>query len=286
MEGKILSAQALFEWLLRLAALGIIITCFCIAYLYVEVNLPKVNRVVISSEKLSPGTEIKILQISDFHNWHPNDNHQKLLQQIRQLNPDLIVITGDLIDRKTTDFNNVYTMSRELVQINQHTYYVCGNHEWARAHSKAQAFLSGLANCGVKILDNEHVVWSKDQLVMNICGVNYYPKGSSNLNKATEAINTELFTLLLAHAPDVVEMPAITRTDLVVCGHTHGGQIRLPLLGAIIAPDQGFLPTYDKGIYHITPRTSLYIDSGLGTSALPIRIFNRSQISLITVTGK
>ncbi len=280
-----MTVQALFEWVLKLAVFGLIIIGVA-ANMYFEVNFPKIKREVINSEKIPPDTEIKILQISDFHNWHSTDRHQKLFQKIRQLNPDLIVITGDLIDRKTNKFNNVYSLVQGLVNINPYTYFVCGNHEWARANSQTQSFLSGLANCGVRVLNNEHVVWSGDDLVINICGVDYPGKGRTSLDKATKDINTKLFTLLLAHAPAIIEKPGITRADLVVCGHTHGGQVRLPLVGAIIAPGQGFLPAYDKGIYNIGPNTTLYIDSGLGTSTLPVRFLNRSQISFITVTGK
>ncbi len=277
--------QALLEWIPNPALFYLIIIGIAVNICF-EVNFPKINRVVIESEKIPPDTEIKILQISDFHNWHSTDDHQKLLKKIRQLNPDLIVITGDLIDRKTSNFNNVYLLVQKLVKINRHTYFVCGNHEWARAKSQTQSFLSGLSDRGVQVLNNEYVVWNKEELSINICGVDYPDKKRASLDKATKDINTELFTLLLAHAPAIIDKPEITRTDLIICGHTHGGQVRLPFTGAIVAPNQGFFPAYDKGIYNIGSNTTLYIDSGLGTSALPVRFFNRSQISFIRLTGK
>ncbi len=276
--------QTLFEGVLRLAVFGIIIIGLLAVNIYFEVNFPKVKQVIIESEKIPTGAATKILQISDFHNWHPNDRHQKLLQKIRQLNPDLIVITGDLVDRKTTSFNNVFSLAQELVQINPHTYFVRGNHELANRGT--ELFLIGLANCGVRVLNNEHVVWSREHLTINICGVDYSGRGRANLDKTTKSTDTELFTILLTHAPAIIKVPAITRANLVLCGHTHGGQVRLPFVGAIIAPGQGFLPEYNKGIYHIGHHTTLYIDSGLGTSTLPVRFLNRSQVSLITVTGK
>ncbi|AGL00787.1 metallophosphoesterase [Desulfoscipio gibsoniae] len=279
-----MSIQEVLQWMLKLAVIGLLLIGLLVVDIYFEVNYPKVNRVTVNSEKIPPGAKINILQISDFHNWQPNDHHQNLLREIRQLNPDLIVITGDFIDRKTDNLNNVYSLVEELVQINPYTFFVCGNHEWANKNKKS--FLSGLSNRGVRVINNEHAVWFNNQLTINICGVDDPSKGRADLDKAINGINTELFTLLLAHAPAIIEKEAITRADLVLCGHTHGGQIRLPFVGAIIAPGQGLFPTYDKGIYNIDRNTTLYIDSGLGTGVLPIRFLNRSQISFITVTGK
>jgi predicted MPP superfamily phosphohydrolase len=270
--------------MLKLAAVILLLIGLLVAIIYFEVNFPRVSRVAVSSEKIPPGAEINILQIADFHNWHPHDRHQNLLNKIRQLNPDIIVITGDFIDRKTDNFDNVFYLLRELVQINPHTFFVSGNHEWANRRKKE--FLGGLASCGVRVLNNEHAAWSSDNLTMNVCGVDDPSRGRANLDRATKDINGELFTLLLAHAPAIIDKSAINRADLVLCGHTHGGQIRLPLVGAIIAPGQGFFPTYDKGIYNVDGKTTLYIDSGLGTGVLPVRFLNRSQISFITVRGQ
>ncbi|KAF1084118.1 putative metallophosphoesterase [Sporotomaculum syntrophicum] len=278
-----MSVQALFEWVIRLAAFGMIISGLLLAYIYFQVNCPKIKRVDIDSSKIPSETKISILQISDFHNWHPTNQHIKLLAQIKQLNPDLIVITGDFVDRKTTNFANVFSLARELVQINPHTYFVIGNHEIA--NRRTPQLLSGLTNRGVRVLKNEHVVWSTDRLAINIYGIDYPGKKHTNLDRATQDIDTEQFTVLLSHAPAVIKTPVVSKADLVLCGHTHGGQVRLPFIGAIVASGQGFLPAYDKGIYHIG-HTTLYIDSGLGTSLLPIRFLNRCQISFITITGK
>lgn len=278
-----MSVQALFELVIRLVASGMIISGLLFAYIYFQVNCPKINRVDIASSKIPSENIITILQISDFHNWQPTNQHLKLLKQIKQLNPDLVVITGDFVDRKTTDLTNVLSLAQELTQITPYIYFVMGNHEMA--NRRTPQLLSGLVDCGVRVLKNEHIVWSTDRLAINICGIVYPGKKRANLDKATEGIDTEQFTLLLTHAPTVMETPAITRADLVLCGHTHGGQVRLPFIGAIVASDQGFWPTYDKGIYHIG-HTTLYIDSGLGTSLLPIRFLNRCQISFITITGK
>ena len=283
MGGRYLTYQTLFEWLIKLAVFGMMLSGLLLAYFYFQVNCPKINRVNLASSKIPPETAITILQISDFHNWQPTGQPRKLLKQIKHLNPDIVAITGDFVDQKTTDLTNVLSLAQELTQITPHTYFVLGNHE--KANPKTPQLLSGLADCGVRVLKNEHLVWSSDQLAINICGVDYPGRIWAELDRATKGIATEQFTLLLTHTPAVIKTPFITRADLVLCGHTHGGQVRLPFVGAIIAPDQGSWPAYDKGIYQIG-HTTLYIDSGLGTSIIPVRVLNRCQISLLTLTGK
>lgn len=272
---KIISTQAVKP------AIIILLVTVLLLDIYFETNYPKVNRVTIKYGKIPPGEKISILQITDLHDWHPNDRHRDLLHQIKKLNPDLIVLTGDIIDRKTGNFNHTFSLVQELVQINPHTFFVCGNHEWA--NSQTPLFIRGLSDRGINVLNDEHVVWAGDHLTINICGVDDPSTGRANLDKAIKNINGELFTLLLAHAPEIINDRAITQADLLLCGHTHGGQVRLPFAGAIVAPGQGFFPRFDKGIYKIDQDTTLYIDSGLGTSVLPIRFLNRSQISFITV---
>ncbi len=95
-------------------------------------------------------------------------------------------------------------------------------------------------------------------------------------------INQNNFIILLSHSPNRIIHYSKGVEDLILTGHTHGGQIRLPLLGSIIAPGQGLFPKYDKGLFQLKG-TPLYIDSGLGNSTIPVRLFNRVQISNITI---
>jgi len=279
-----LVVQETLRPVLKISLIVLVCVGLLTPYIYFENNFPYIARVNLTSGKIPPGSALTILQITDFHNWRPDDRHEKLLDQIRALRPDVIVITGDLVDRKTADFTNAWYFAKELVKINPHTYFVYGNHEWA--NKRLKIFAIGLKDCGVIILNNEHAVYSLGQLTVNICGVNDPVTWRANPDKATAGINPDLFTVLLAHAPSVIKRPAVGRADLVLCGHTHGGQIRLPLIGAVWASNQGLFPAYDKGVYQIAPHTTLYVDSGLGTGVLPIRFLDRSQISLLTVTHK
>lgn len=247
----------------------LILIIVLILYVYYEVNFFKINEVLIETEKIKE--EIKIIQISDLHNKKVNDDFFDI---IKQQDPDIIVLTGDLVDRKTKDYSYVYFFIEELIKINVPVYYVSGNHELS--HKDVNVFEKELIKRGAINVDEEKIEF-KD---INIYGFGYY----SDLENIE--INEDLFSLVLIHNP----MEAIEKNinaDLILSGHTHGGQVRLPFIGAIFIPGQGFFAKYDKGLFDINNlKTKLYIDSGFGNTFLPIRFLNRSQISLIRIYSK
>jgi len=226
-----------------------VFVCICIFLLILiifniyQVTYTQVKYISLYSNKSDSSEQIKILQLSDLHNKTYLNRNNKLINKIKKLNPDLIVITGDLIDGKTRSLENIFIFLEKLTKINENIYFVLGNHEWR----------------------------------------NY---NHDNINKALDNIDDSLFTILLSHSPDIIFKEDVNRVDIILSGHTHGGQIRLPGIGAIVAPRQGFFPKYDKGLYQISEYTKLYIDSGLGTSVVPIRLFNGSQMTMITFKGK
>jgi uncharacterized protein len=246
--------------------------------IYFETNFPKIALVNIKTDKFKAKGKIKILQITDYHNFKYNS---RVLRHVRRVKPDIVVITGDLIDKVTKEYSNVYSFVKELTHINPKVYYVPGNHEFESGNM--DRLLEGIAKQNVRVLINSNDVDAFQDELINICGIDYSFSERGDLNKALYGIDNSLYTILLCHKPDIVKNYSNIPCDLILCGHTHGGQIRLPLLGAAIAPDQGLLPKYNKGLYKVSSDTILYIDSGVGTTRLPIRFMNRSQISLIEI---
>ncbi|MFA5432191.1 MAG: metallophosphoesterase [Candidatus Paceibacterota bacterium] len=235
-----------------------------------EVNFPKVNEIEIETDKIVAGEEIRIVQISDLHNKMFLNNNEDLYSTIRKLNSDIIVLTGDITDRTTKDYQYVYSFIDNLIKINPNIYYVLGNHELS--HRDISSYTREMQKKGV-IMMGDKVERYKD---ISIYGNNYYDEKYPNLID-------ESFSLLLTHFAS----PAISNYnnfDLILSGHTHGGQVRLPLLGAIYAPGQGFFPKQAKGLYQ-TGNGEVYIDSGLGNTFLPIRFLNQSQISFIKIVS-
>lgn len=267
----------------KLIILFLIIIGASVINIYFEVNYVKLKNIFLKSKKLPKDQKVKILHISDLHNKKLPNNNKSLLNRIEKLNPDIIALTGDIIDSKSSSFGHTYNLLEELVKINKHTYFVSGNHEWKNI--RKQNFITELKKRKVKIINNTNKIITMKNFSINICGIDDPYSNHENVGKAFDKICADNFTLLLSHSPDIVLRNDNLPCDLMICGHTHGGQIRFPFIGGIIAPGQGFFPKYDKGIYKLERNRILYINSGLGTSTLPIRFLNRSQISLITLLG-
>lgn len=238
-----------------------------------DTNAVKINSLTIQNDKLEANQQVTILQISDVHNRSLDGK----LDQLTELDPDLIVLTGDLIDRQTTDLTNTKNLLNKLVTMERPIYFVSGNHEQDSAiFTELKAILAGY---GVIELENRYVTIDVDGIPINLVGVANESTGHAQLTMALENIDLSLPTILLSHTP-ITPADAL---DLILSGHTHGGQVRLPFIGGIIAPDQGFFPKYDKGLYQLESGAKLYIDSGLGTSMLPIRFLNEAQVSMVTI---
>lgn len=252
-----------------------------IAYIYFDLNFTRVEFVHVYSDKFQAGDTFKILQISDFHDSRSMRIWNKVLASVRELEPDIIVLTGDIIDAHTRNLDNAYGFIEEVTAINPEVYFVSGNHEWRSGYNIR--FIQGLKSRGVTVLNNMSRVIRINGTEINLCGVDDYYTRSYILDSAFNKINWNNYTILLSHAPDIIFRNRNISVDLIISGHTHGGQVRLPLIGALVAPGQGFFPKYNKGLYSLDNGTHLYIDSGAGTSTFPVRFLNRSQISLITI---
>ena len=260
------------KWVL---IIGTLLVCVLI-YNHIQISKFYVNKPVLYSSKLSK--ELRITQISDYHaNYRINKD--KLLRDIREFDPHIIVLTGDLIDSRTKDIEPTLELIKDVFSINNNVFYVNGNHELGCI--LGDEFMSSLKAMGVNLLENTGEIINIDGERINICGVGFYISQKDYKN-SLEGIDDKNFTILLSHSPNRPLYYMTGREDLIISGHTHGGQVRLPFLGAIIAPGQGYFPKYDKGVFKIGD-TLLYIDSGLGNSVFPIRFFNRVQISNITI---
>ncbi|MFA5169152.1 MAG: metallophosphoesterase [Candidatus Paceibacterota bacterium] len=241
------------------------------ADVFYEVNFPKVNLIEIETDKIKAGEEIKIVQITDLHNKKFLNNQIQIYDKIKEINPDFIVLTGDMIDRNTKNYSYVYSFIDELLKINSKIYYVSGNHELD--HEDVDAFNNEIAKRGVDIIDSGF----REYKDIDIYGTKYY-------NNIPLLNNQPRFSLLLIHDQSfVINSP--DGFNLILSGHTHGGQTRVPFAGAVYAPGQGLFPKYSKGLFKIKD-SWLYIDSGLGNTFLPVRFLNQSQISFIKINSK
>lgn len=234
----------------------------------------------------------RIVQISDLHNAKFGKNNQKLVDRIRECEPDIIVLTGDLVDSNHTNVDRAVQFVDEIVKICP-VYYVTGNHEYWLDTSEYENLMDGLASAGVIILDDQVVEISRGDAKFRLVGLDDRSLADGTLgtllnnaqNVAHEDSEKKEFTVVLAHEPQYLARYAGTCVDLVLSGHAHGGQFRLPFVGGIVAPDQGFLPEYTAGEYYMNG-TEMIVSRGLGNSVIPVRLFNYPEIVCVELVGK
>ncbi len=252
------------------------------------------TNLTYASEKVPESLSgLRILQVSDLHNKKSfGKEGSDLPDKIKEAAPDIIVITGDLIDYHRADIKAAMELIEKIIRIAP-VYYVPGNHE---AFSGLYPELSSLLKkAGVTVLDFESVRLQKDGAFITLSGaddITFITKKRSESAKAKFAqklsdlrAGAEGFTVLLSHQPQYFGLYAQKGFDLVFSGHAHGGQVRLPLIGGIYAPGQGLFPKYTAGIYE-KDGAAMVVSRGLGNSEFPVRVFNRPEIVVLTLLAK
>ncbi|AXK18498.1 TPA: metallophosphoesterase [Bacillus toyonensis] len=269
----------------------VMIICILVGFtifLYLQNNLISITEVKITSSKIPSSFKgYKILQISDLHNKQFGDNQDVLIQKIKSIDPDIIAITGDLIDSKSYDAEVSMQLIREMVK-KYPVYFVTGNHEqWSGKYNSLE---KELKKYDVNILRNEHVGIRKGEQEINLLGIDdpEFVTGNRDegniiideIKKAKIEMQPDRYNVLLSHRPEFIKEYTNERLALVLSGHAHGGQVRLPFIGGLVAPNQGVLPKYTAGLY-VEQNTSMVVSRGLGNSIIPQRILNRPEIVVV-----
>jgi len=253
-----------------------------------------VTKVDYGNQKIDQTFDgFKILQVSDLQNRDFGNQQQRLIDAVKKSQPDIIVITGDLLDSRAENIDAAMGFARAAVDIAP-TYFITGNHE--AASDQYQLLKNQLTEIGVIIVDNQQVFIEQGDARISLVGVadplfatveqlaqegDYYQQTLDNLLSQGDGS----FNIVLAHRPEDFALYVNCGVDLVFCGHAHGGQIRIPLIGGVYAPGQGFWPKYTSGFY-CEGNTTMVVSRGLGNSLFPIRIFNRPQLLLLTLRSE
>ncbi len=259
------------------------------AFIWTQNEWIQVTNLTYRSDQLPETFKgFKILQISDLHNHRFGSNQARLIQQIEETAPDLIVVTGDLIDRRRYNLEPIQELLINFPDLP--TYYVSGNHEiWSGNYLEVKALIE---TNGWHVLDNHTTNISRQNDTIQLIGLmdpasrnqgDVQANITENLNALP--IESDAFSILLSHRPNPFEIYASYPIDLVFSGHAHGGQFRLPFLGGFIAPDQGLFPKYTEGM-HTLNETTMVVSRGLGNSIIPLRIFNRPELVVVTLQKK
>lgn len=256
----------------------------------------------IKSDKVENGFTIAL--ISDLHNTDLGRNNQAVLDRIKEKSPDMIAVVGDMIDRWAEDITPTLHLMKNLPDIAP-TYYVLGNHD--KSCPQYETFKKEIMSSGVHFLrasENGGDIVSKAEITakfngdkVHILGLHTYSNGEYEDPRYTAIMDKFCsksgFKILLCHYPEFTpwffgqDKYYETNFDLMLCGHTHGGIIRIPFVGGLIAPNQGLFPEYDRGIFYIDKENKnpyhMVITGGLGQDRRCIRINNFPQITLIHV---
>ena len=273
--------------------------CFCllfftlsVVFLYWQNNGLTITEYDIVNKDLPQSFNgCTIVQISDLHNKSFGREQKKLVRRIKACEPDVIVLTGDLVDSNRPDVDTALELVSAIADLAP-VYFVTGNHDnWLSAEN-TDRLIQGLEAAGVHVLKDEVriLTMSQPKETIYMAGIDDASLASTvecdkALKKLTARKNPDDFMILLAHEPQRLEQYAAYGVSLVLSGHAHGGQFRIPFIGGFVAPDQGFLPAYTEGVFH-EKDTDLVISRGLGNSVIPIRLLNRPELVKVTLYSK
>lgn len=244
------------------------------------------ETITVSSDKI-PETfnGFRIAVLADIHGEVFGENSSYLLQKTAAVTPDIIVINGDLID-EVSHLEMLPPLLDGLVEIAP-VFFVTGNHEWAVGCLDRLLVL--LEEHGVTVLSNEYrdlTIGSGSIVLAGIDDPNgpFDQKQPDELMAEIKDARGETYTLMLAHRNDSLDMWAELGTDLVLCGHGHGGVVRIPFVGGLIGVDRSLFPDYTAGLYQ-KGGTDMVVSRGLGNSVVDFRIFNRPHLLVVELTN-
>ena len=266
-------------------AISLVVISACI--LLGNTNL-EITEYYVTSAKIPDSFDgFEIAQISDLHNAEFGEGNSDLLAMLSEVEPHIIVLTGDLIDSRQTDIEIALDFAGKAAQIAP-VYYVSGNHE-ARVPEYAELKM-GLTEAGVTVLENQKIQITRDGESITLIGIQdpsfrtdyLFGDAESVSRQAITSLQNESdgYTVLLSHRPELFDLYINTEVDLVFSGHAHGGQFRLPFVGGLVAPNQGFFPKYDAGQF-IEKNTTMIVSRGVGNSIIPFRINNPPEIVVV-----
>ncbi|WP_406785660.1 metallophosphoesterase [Clostridium neuense] len=277
----------------------VIFICMAIFKVYIDNNLIEVLNYKIHSSKIPKEFNgFKILQISDLHSKSFGKENIDLINKVEAVEPNIIVITGDMVNNDF-DYSSFISIVNKLT-VKYKIYYVIGNHEQnviARNPDEFNNMLKEIKEKNVSIINNKNISISMGKQSINLYGMytdlKYY---RDFRNKASRSINFSVkdmeeligkcdknaYNLLLTHNPVFFSTYSKWGADLTLTGHVHGGMVKLPLLGGIFSPEYTLFPKYYEGIYKEYDNF-MNVNRGLGRGNFGIRLFNRPELSVITL---
>ncbi len=254
-----------------------------------EPNNIQVERISITIENLPEEFEgTKIAHLTDFHSYNFGEREKRVLEILEDIDPDFVFITGDFIDHKTKDINSCQEFWRELGNKYQGKIFgITGNHEYWNNDIEAKDFKNLLEESGIVVLDNKNEKIFQGDEYIYLLGVDDPHTGNDDLEKAAAGAEEDIPKILLAHSPDIVnDLESLKKEDveLILAGHTHGGQIVIPFVQPYWTPTKNH-GRYASGLFEIGG-TYLYVNRGIGMAVLPVRFNCPPEVTVIELKKK
>lgn len=264
------------------------LAAFCTAALWQGLAI---TSYTFPTEKLTAPLRVAVL--TDLHSTQYGPEQSQLVTALEQQSPDIVVLVGDIIDDKAP--LSGATALFQAIGSKFPCYYVTGNHEWRR--EDVSTLWPILEEYGIHILSGTCEQITVQGQTICLCGVDdpssfvnsnlqynsAYKSWTEQLNACHLQAEEDQLTILLSHRPEYIQTYANYGFHLILSGHAHGGQVRLPgLVNGLFAPGQGFFPQYAGGSYTIENST-LIVSRGLCRNSLP-RVFNRPEIVIVNLT--
>lgn len=250
----------------------------------------KVKEYKVVNNKITDSYHgLKIIHLSDIH-YNSTINEKELnniVDKVNEIKPDIVVLTGDLIDERLSYDKDIIINCLSKIEAKLGKFAVSGNHD-----IPLDDYNYIIKESGFTSLDNKYeLIYSKTSEPIIISGIGY---GDEDIGIKTEQYDKyiselkaddikPIYSILLVHEPDTVDNLDLNKYDLVLAGHSHGGQVRIPFIGKLYTPE-GAKKYYDE--YYKINNTDLYISSGLGTSMYNFRLFNRPSFNFYRITNK
>ena len=263
-------------------AVRLCVIVICGVFCFINNNLLTVTEYSFTDSRIK--NDFTIVQISDLHNARFGKDNRRLIEKIRQLSPDIIAVTGDIVDSGHTNIDTAVSFCQNAAEICP-VYYITGNHEHWLSDEDEEKLYSGIRDSGAVILNDEITDISVNGNMTELCGLDDESLYNDTIFKLEKDFDRSMPIILLAHEPQYFSDYCKAAPDLVLTGHAHGGQVRLPFIGGLIAPDQGFFPKYYEGEF-ISGSTHMIISRGLGNSVIPVRVFDPPEIVCVRCSGK
>ena len=277
----------------RLVIILFILILACLASIWVSYNWLTVTHFTVRSSKISE--PFRIVLVSDLHEHQFGRDNEKLAVKIREQSPDLIIIDGDMINGDSENADTAVELVRALKEAAP-VYYSFGNHEYSYMEAGHEDLTEELEAAGAVVLNYQSIDIDVKGNQIRLGGLYEYgfETGMQSEEENERAIpyleeyaDTDRYLIMCAHRPESFypwDMADQWGIDLVLSGHAHGGQFRLPFIGGVVAPDQGFFPKYDAGKYTEND-TSMIVSKGLGNSIIPIRFNNDPELVIVELSS-